>query len=87
MSVTPDHFLDKITRLDTTTRQYYPNSSKVYVQGSRPDLRVPMREIALTDTETANGKEPNAPIRGYDSSGSDSDPAPRIDFRAGWPQI
>ena len=87
MSVTPDHFLDKITRLDTTTRQLFPNSRKVYVQGSRPDLRVPMREITLTDTETAKGKEPNAPIRVYDTSGIYSDPAALIDLRAGLPAI
>jgi phosphomethylpyrimidine synthase len=87
MSVTPEKFLDKITRLDTTTRQHFPNSRKVYVQGSRPDLRVPMREITLTDTETERGPEPNAPIRVYDTSGAYSDPAALIDLRAGLPAI
>lgn len=87
MSVTPEKFLDKITRLDTTTRQHFPNSRKVYVQGSRPDMRVPMREITLTDTETERGPEPNAPIRVYDTSGAYSDPAALIDLRAGLPAI
>ena len=87
MSSTSDHFLDKITRLDTTTRQHFPNSRKVYVQGSRPDLRVPMREIALMATETEKGLEPNAPIRVYDTSGFYSDPNALINLRKGLPAI
>lgn len=87
MSATPEKFLDKITRLDTTTRQHFPNSRKIYVQGSRPDIRVPMREITLTDTETERGLEPNAPVRVYDPSGIYSDPAALIDLRAGLPAI
>lgn len=87
MSVTPDHFLDKIARLDTTTRQHFPNSRKVYLQGSRPDLRVPVREIKLSDTETGQGVEPNAPIRVYDTSGIYSDPQARINLRTGLPAI
>ncbi len=39
-----------------------PASRKVYIQGSRPDIRVPMREIALTDTPTGLGGENNLPI-------------------------
>ncbi len=87
MSSTSDHFLDKITRLDTTTRQHFPNSRKVYVQGSRPDLCVPMREIALMATETEKGLEPNAPIRVYDTSGFYSDPNALINLRKGLPAI
>ena len=87
MSSTSDHFLDKITRLDTTTRQHFPNSRKVYVQGSRPDLCVPMREIALMATETEKGLEPNAPIRVYDTSGFYSDPGALINLRKGLPAI
>lgn len=87
MSENPDQFLDKITRLDTTTRQHFPNSKKVYVEGSRPDIRVPMREITLTATETKNGPEENAPLRVYDSSGIYSDYSVSIDLRAGLPAI
>lgn len=87
MSATPEHFLDKITRLDTTTRQHFTNSRKVYVRGSRPDLRVPMREITLSDTETENGLEPNLPIRVYDTSGVYSDPNALINLRTGLPAI
>ena len=37
---------------------YFPASTKVYVEGSRPDIRVPMREIELTPTITERGEEP-----------------------------
>ena len=87
MTATSEHFLDKITRLDTSTRQHFPKSHKVYVRGSRPDLRVPMREITLSDTETEKGLEPNSPIRVYDTSGVYSDPNALINLRAGLPAI
>ncbi|HJN94100.1 MAG: phosphomethylpyrimidine synthase ThiC [Gammaproteobacteria bacterium] len=83
MNANPDHLLDKISQLDTSAAQYYPNSSKIYVAGSRADLQVPMREIALTPTETESGVEENPPIRVYDSSGIYSDASASIDLRAG----
>jgi phosphomethylpyrimidine synthase len=83
MSANAEQFLDKITRLDDTTTYRFGSSSKVYVQGSRPDLLVPMREIVLSDTLTGKGRESNAPIRVYDTSGVYSDPAAKIDLRAG----
>ena len=87
MSANPEHFLDKITKLDDSTRQHLSNSKKVYVQGSRPDLKVPMREITLSDTATANGSEVNQPVRVYDTSGIYSDPAVIVDLRSGLPAI
>jgi len=60
-----------------------PNSRKIYVQGSRPDLRVPMREITLTDTHLNNGVEKNPPIYVYDCSGPYTDPQVAIDIRSG----
>ncbi|MFM1897231.1 MAG: hypothetical protein RLZZ385_2305, partial [Pseudomonadota bacterium] len=87
MNANPEHFLDKITQLDPLSRKQFPNSSKVYVTGSRQDLRVPMREIRLTDTLTEKGREPNAPVRIYDTSGPYSDPASAIDLRAGLPPL
>lgn len=62
-----------------------PNSRKIYVQGSRPDLRVPMREISQTDTPTALGGEKNPPIFVYDCSGAYTDPDIPIDIRRGLP--
>jgi len=61
-----------------------PGSRKVYVAGSRPDLHVPMREVALAPGRTSNGEEtPNAPVRLYDTSGPYTDPEAVIDIRRG----
>ncbi len=87
MNAESEKFLDKISKLDTATEKYFPNSRKVYVQGSRPDIMVPMREIQLTATETASGLEENAPIRVYDTSGPYSDRSVTTDLRAGLPAI
>jgi len=51
----------------------FPNSQKVYIQGSREDLRVPMREITLSSTENSRGIEHNEPVRVYDTSGPYTD--------------
>ncbi|MAO40296.1 MAG: phosphomethylpyrimidine synthase ThiC [Pseudomonadota bacterium] len=87
MSAKPEHFLDRITELDDRTRYSFSGSHKVYVSGSRPDLRVPMREIVLADTQTEKGLEPNVPVRVYDTSGVYSDPDVEIDLRTGLPAI
>jgi phosphomethylpyrimidine synthase len=46
----------------------YPASEKIYVQGSRPDIRVPMRRITLSDTPAQFGAEKNPPLYVYDTS-------------------
>ena len=63
--------------------QPLPNSRKIYVTGSRADIRVPMREISLADTRTDSGVEKNPPVLVYDTSGPYTDPAVQIDLRAG----
>jgi phosphomethylpyrimidine synthase len=63
--------------------QPFPKSRKVYIEGSRPDIRVPMREITLDDTPTAFGGEQNAPLYVYDTSGPYTDPDVSIDVRKG----
>ena len=45
----------------------FPNSRKVYVTGSRKDIRVPMREIHLSPTDGIQGKEENPPLTVYDT--------------------
>ena len=50
MTANAEQFLDKIARLDDTTHYRFTGSSKVYVQGSRSDLLVPMREPHGTQT-------------------------------------
>jgi phosphomethylpyrimidine synthase len=64
-----------------------PNSRKVYMVGSRPDIRVPMREISQADTDTAFGGEKNPPIYVYDCSGPYSDRQARVDIRQGLPAL
>ncbi|MBI5006681.1 MAG: phosphomethylpyrimidine synthase ThiC [Nitrosomonadales bacterium] len=76
-------FLAKSAHVDEAAIKPLPNSRKVYVEGSRPDIRVPMREITLTDTHLNNGVEKNPPIYVYDCSGPYTDPAVKIDIRSG----
>ncbi len=67
--------------------QPFPGSRKVYIQGSRPDIAVPEREIALHDTNTPQGVEHNEPLRVYDTSGPMTDPAFQMDIRKGLPAL
>ena len=67
--------------------QPLPQSRKIYVTGSRPDVRVPMREIQLSDTPTAMGGEHNPPVTVYDTSGPYTDPAFQLDIRQGLPSV
>jgi phosphomethylpyrimidine synthase len=87
MSVTPEAFLSESAKVDTASVQPLPSSTKVYVQGSRPDIQVPFREITLTDTITEKGVEPNSPVLVYDTSGVYTDPAVAIDIRQGLPSV
>jgi len=66
--------------------QPFPNSHKIYVEGSRADIQVPMREITLTDT-IGDLAEKNDPIHVYDTSGVYTDPTVQIDLRKGLSNI
>ncbi len=61
----------------------YPASEKVYIQGSRPDIRVPMRKISLSDTPAHFGAEKNTPLFVYDTSGVYTDPDVEVDLQKG----
>jgi len=76
-------FLAATAHVDEAAVKALPNSRKIYVQGSRCDLRVPMREIMQADTPASFGVEKNPPISVYDTSGPYTDPAVRIDIRKG----
>lgn len=65
----------------------FEGSKKVYVEGSRPDILVPMREIALSPTTGSFGEEENAPVRVYDTSGPYTDPAHKVDITKGLPAL
>ncbi|BCJ87142.1 phosphomethylpyrimidine synthase ThiC [Effusibacillus dendaii] len=61
----------------------FPGSEKVYVPGSRPDLKVPMRKISLHPTTGATGETANDPVLVYDTSGPYTDPNYRVNIRQG----
>ena len=75
--------LSRSAQVDEASVQPFPNSRKVYIEGSRPDVQVPMREIRLDDTPTDMGGEKNDPLYVYDTSGPYSDPNASIDVRKG----
>jgi phosphomethylpyrimidine synthase len=81
MSARPQTILTPMTQLDPSTTQPFPQSQKIYVTGSRPDIRVPMRQITLTDAEI------NPAIVVYDPSGVYTDPQVNIDVCQGLPKI
>jgi phosphomethylpyrimidine synthase len=71
-----------------TGHRLFPASRRVYIQGTRSDLRVPMREITLSPTRMPNGTEvPNEPVRVYDTSGPWGDPAFHGDSGLGLPAL
>jgi len=82
-----DRFFARDARVDAAAVQPLPSSRKTYVTGSRPDVRVPMREIAQADTPASFGVEKNPPIVVYDTSGPYTDPEARIDIRSGLPPL
>ncbi|WP_313034942.1 phosphomethylpyrimidine synthase ThiC, partial [Massilia alkalitolerans] len=69
--------------VDQAAIEPFPNSRKVYIDGSRPDIRVPMRAISQSPTPDSFGGEPNPPLFVYDTSGPYTDPAASIDIRRG----
>src|SRR3990172_10100174 len=87
MSAAPNEFLSQVAHVDAAAVQPFPNSRKVYLQGSRPDIRVPMREVSLSPTPTSFGKETNLPVYLYDTSGPYTDPTVTIDVRKGLPDV
>lgn len=87
MNAVPSQLLQDAQQLSESVTRPIPGSQKIHVTGSRPDLRVPMREIALTRTPTLFGGEENTPVTVYDTSGPYTDPEVRIDLAAGLPAL
>ena len=83
MSAIPEDFLSQSAKVDDASVKPFPNSTKIYVTGSRADIRVPMREVTLAPTLTEQGEETNPPVTVYDTSGPYTDPAVTIDIRQG----
>ncbi|VAW71320.1 Phosphomethylpyrimidine synthase ThiC [hydrothermal vent metagenome] len=87
MSAIPEDFISTTARLSEEVTRPFSNSRKVYVQGSRDDIRVGMREIQQDDTPDDMGFEVNPPIPVYDTSGAFSDPDVDIDLMKGLPDV
>jgi len=87
MNAVPESFLSSRASLSEDCTRPFPASQKIYVTGSRSDIRVPMREITVTDTPSAKGPEKNAAVTVYDTSGPYSDPSAQIDIRKGLPRL
>ena len=83
MGAIPDSILSDTATVDKKAVEAIPNSKKIHVIGSRPDIRVPMREISCSPTQTQKGLEENTPITVYDTSGPYTDPEASIDIRKG----
>jgi phosphomethylpyrimidine synthase len=80
-------FHGETAEIDPATKLSFANSRKIYIQGSRPDIQVPFREISLSDTPSMFGAEKNPPVMVYDTSGPYTDPAIDIDIRSGLPAL
>ncbi len=78
MSANPK-FLAATAQVDAAAVQPLPSSRKTYLEGSRPDLRVPVRSISQSGD--------NPPVTVYDTSGPYTDPRARIDIRKGLPAL
>lgn len=87
MSAIPKDFIATTARLSDEVTRPFPASTKRYVTGSRPDIRVPMREIAQSPTRTADGIEENPPVFVYDTSGPYTEPGAAIDLLRGLPDV
>ena len=83
MNAVPSQLLQDADRLSADVVRPIPGSSKIHVEGSRPDLLVPMREIALARTPTIFGGEDNAAFAVYDTSGAYTDARAEIDLARG----
>src|SRR6478752_8635068 len=82
-----DQFFARDATVDSAAIAPLPASRKIHVEGSRADVRVPMREIAQSDTPASFGAEKNPALVVYDTSGPYTDPAAAIDVRKGLPAL
>src|SRR6185312_5975814 len=87
MNAQPSELLRQAQTLSETVTSPIRGSRKIHVRGRRDDVRVPMREIALTDTPAMFGSETNAPFLVYDTSGPYTDAAFTADLVAGLPKL
>jgi phosphomethylpyrimidine synthase len=87
MNALPSDLVRAAQELSEAVTRPIPGSRKIHVQGSRPDLKVPMREIEQAQTPTLFGGETNPPVTVYDTSGPYTDPDYTADLAAGLPAL
>jgi phosphomethylpyrimidine synthase len=87
MSAIPEEFINKTAKLSAEITRPFTGSRKIYVEGSRADIRVAMREIHQAETASNFGAEENPPITVYDTSGPFTDPDIDIDLMKGMPAL
>ena len=87
MNALPSELVRAAQELSEAVTRPIPGSRKIHVQGSRPDLKVPMREITQAQTPTLFGGEANPAITVYDTSGPYTDPDYTVDLVAGLPAL
>ncbi len=80
-------FVNADAKVDEAATKPFAKSRKIYVEGSRPDIQVPFREISLSDTPSSFGGDTNPPVVVYDTSGPYTDPNVEIDIRNGLPAL
>ena len=87
MNAQPSDLVRSAQELSDAVTRPIPGSRKIHVQGSRADLRVPLREIVQAQTPGLFGGEENPPIAVYDTSGPYTDPDYQVDLVAGLPAM
>jgi|TARA_B110000305_G_C19428423_1_gene634929 phosphomethylpyrimidine synthase len=70
-----------------TASKTFNGSKKIYITGSRPEIKVPMREVIQTNSLSSEGEISNPPIYLYDCSGPYTDPDITIDIEKGLPKL
>ncbi len=80
--------LQNLNNLKSSYIENFPNSKKIYIQGSDESIKVPMRQISLSPTRLSDGSfEENPPLCVYDTSGAYTDPEVKIDLHKGLKKI
>ena len=92
MAAIAEDIFQKSAELSAEVTKPFTGSRKIFVEGSTPDIRVPMREVSQTPTRIESGRindgiEPNPPIYVYDTSGPYTDPSASIDLLKGLPEV
>jgi len=87
MNANNETFAESLDHVAAAAVRPFLKSRRVYVEGSRHDIRVPMREIHQSDTQIGNARESNPPVYIYDTTGPYTDPLAEVNLLAGLPAL